>query len=95
MLQGTLYALGHGLVVTVLGIIAIVAAEFLPDWIDPVMERIVENVDRSAEVEAVTAGAKRTKADDNQWEWALPRLMLVLAVPAMAQGARGGEEGQL
>ena len=27
--------------------------------------------------------------------WALLRLMLVLAVPALAQGARGGEEGQL
>jgi high-affinity nickel-transport protein len=38
---GTLYALGHGLVVTVLGVIAIVAAEFLPSWIDGVMERIV------------------------------------------------------
>ena len=37
----TLYALGHGLVVTVLGIIAILAAEVLPDWIDPIMERLV------------------------------------------------------
>src|SRR5688500_7110894 len=38
---GTLYALGHGLVVTVLGVLAIVAAEFLPDWVDPIMERLV------------------------------------------------------
>ena len=41
LLLGTLYAVGHGLVVTVLGLIAIVAAAFLPDWIDPVMGRIV------------------------------------------------------
>ncbi len=40
-LLGTLYALGHGSVVTVLGIIAILAAEVLPDWVDPVMERVV------------------------------------------------------
>ena len=38
---GSLYALGHGLVVTVLGIIAILAAEVLPDWVDPIMERLV------------------------------------------------------
>ena len=38
---GTLYALGHGLVVTLLGVTAIVAAEFLPSWIDGVMERVV------------------------------------------------------
>ena len=37
----TLYALGHGLVVTVLGMIAILAAEVLPDWVDPIMERLV------------------------------------------------------
>lgn len=41
ILLGTLYALGHGLVVTILGLTAILAAEVLPDWIDPVMERIV------------------------------------------------------
>ena len=28
-------------------------------------------------------------------QWALPWLILVLAVPALAQEARGGEEGQL
>jgi high-affinity nickel-transport protein len=38
---GSLYALGHGLVVTVLGVIAILAAEVLPDWVDPIMERLV------------------------------------------------------
>jgi high-affinity nickel-transport protein len=38
---GTLYALGHGSVVFALGMIAILAAEILPDWVDPVMERIV------------------------------------------------------
>jgi len=38
---GTLYALGHGLVVTVLGVLAILAAEVLPDWVDPIMERVV------------------------------------------------------
>ena len=38
---GTLYAVGHGTVVTVLGIVAIVASGFLPAWIDPIMERVV------------------------------------------------------
>ncbi|HEY5624934.1 MAG TPA: hypothetical protein VIT93_00445 [Dehalococcoidia bacterium] len=38
---GSLYALGHGSIVFVLGVLAIVAREFLPDWIDPVMERVV------------------------------------------------------
>ncbi len=38
---GTLYAVGHGTVVTVLGILAIVASEFLPEWIDPIMGRVV------------------------------------------------------
>lgn len=37
----SLYALGHGTVVTVLGLLAILASEFLPSWIDPVMERVV------------------------------------------------------
>ena len=41
LLLGTMYALGHGAVVLVLGLIAILAREFLPDWIDPIMERIV------------------------------------------------------
>ncbi len=38
---GSLYALGHGAVVVLLGVIAIIAAEVLPDWIDPVMEKVV------------------------------------------------------
>ncbi len=41
LLLGTMYALGHGSVVFVLGLLAILAREFLPDWIDPVMERVV------------------------------------------------------
>jgi high-affinity nickel-transport protein len=41
LLLGTMYALGHGAVVLVLGLIAILAREFLPDWIDPIMERVV------------------------------------------------------
>jgi high-affinity nickel-transport protein len=38
---GTLYALGHGSMVVFLGLLAILAREILPDWIDPVMERVV------------------------------------------------------
>ncbi len=38
---GSLYALGHGSIVFLLGMLAIVAREFLPDWIDPLMERVV------------------------------------------------------
>lgn len=41
LLLGSLYALGHAAVVTVLGLLAILASEFLPDWIDPVMGRVV------------------------------------------------------
>ncbi len=41
MLFGTLYALGHALVVLVLGIVAILAGERLPDSVDKVMTRIV------------------------------------------------------
>ncbi len=38
---GTLYALGHGLVVVVLGIAALMFGALLPDWLDPLMGRIV------------------------------------------------------
>ncbi len=38
---GTLYALGHGLVVVVLGMAAITFGALLPDWLDPIMGRIV------------------------------------------------------
>lgn len=41
LVMGTLYALGHGSVVVVLGLLAILASEILPDWIDPIMERVV------------------------------------------------------
>jgi high-affinity nickel-transport protein len=36
-----MYALGHGSMVVVLGLAAILFNEILPDWIDPVMERVV------------------------------------------------------
>ena len=38
---GTLYALGHGAVVIALGIAAIAFSALLPDWLDPIMSRIV------------------------------------------------------
>lgn len=38
---GTMYALGHGTVVTCLGLLAILAASVLPAWVDPLMERVV------------------------------------------------------
>ncbi len=41
IILGSLYAIGHGTMVTILGVLAILAAGFLPDWIDPIMERVV------------------------------------------------------
>ncbi|HET8943979.1 MAG TPA: hypothetical protein VFO59_04290 [Dehalococcoidia bacterium] len=41
LVLGTMYALGHGGVVFVLGLAAILAREFLPGWIDPIMEKVV------------------------------------------------------
>jgi hypothetical protein len=38
---GTLYALGHGVVVIALGILALSFGALLPDWIDPIMGRLV------------------------------------------------------
>jgi high-affinity nickel-transport protein len=38
---GTLYALGHGAVVVALGIVAIAFGALLPEWLDPLMGRIV------------------------------------------------------
>lgn len=38
---GTLYALGHGAVVIALGIAALTFGALLPDWLDPIMGRIV------------------------------------------------------
>lgn len=37
----TLYALGHAFVVVTLGLLAIWAGTVLPQWVDPIMERIV------------------------------------------------------
>lgn len=37
--------------------------------------RVVETVPAGAEVEAVTAGGRRTKQDGNQWEWEVGTLM--------------------
>ena len=38
---GTLYAVGHGFVVIVVGIAAILFGALLPNWLDPIMGRIV------------------------------------------------------
>ena len=38
---GTLYAVGHGLVVIALGIAALLFGALLPDWLDPIMGRVV------------------------------------------------------
>jgi hypothetical protein len=38
---GTLYALGHGLVVIALGLAALAFDAILPDWLDPIMGRVV------------------------------------------------------
>ncbi|MPZ14555.1 MAG: hypothetical protein GEU73_09055 [Chloroflexi bacterium] len=40
-LLATLYAVGHASVVVVLGLLAIRASTLLPDWVGPVMERVV------------------------------------------------------
>ena len=41
VLLGSLYALGHALVVAVLGSAALLFGALLPDWLDPIMGRIV------------------------------------------------------
>lgn len=38
---GTLYALGHALVVFALGMLALAFGAILPDWVDPIMGRVV------------------------------------------------------
>lgn len=38
---GTLYALGHAIVVALLGLAALVFGAILPDWVDPIMGRVV------------------------------------------------------
>src|SRR5437588_698947 len=37
LLLGSLYALGHGTVVAVLGLLALAFGAVLPDWVDPIM----------------------------------------------------------
>lgn len=41
LLLGTLYALGHALVVVILGLAALTFGAVLPDWVDPIMSRVV------------------------------------------------------
>jgi high-affinity nickel-transport protein len=41
ILLGTLYALGHAAVVAALGLVALVFGALLPDWVDPIMSRVV------------------------------------------------------
>ena len=41
VLLGTLYALGHALVVVILGLAVLMFGAALPDWIDPVMSKVV------------------------------------------------------
>jgi high-affinity nickel-transport protein len=41
ILLGTLYALGHALVVAVLGLAALLFGAVLPEWVDPIMGRVV------------------------------------------------------
>jgi hypothetical protein len=37
----TLYALGHALMVVVLGVAALLFATILPEWVDPILEKVV------------------------------------------------------
>ena len=41
LILGSLYALGHAAVVVVLGLLALTFGAILPDWIDPIMGRVV------------------------------------------------------
>jgi hypothetical protein len=41
VILGTLYALGHALVVLILGLAALLLGAALPEWIDPIMSRVV------------------------------------------------------
>lgn len=38
---GTLYALGHASMVVVLGVAALLFAAILPEWVDPILEKVV------------------------------------------------------
>ncbi len=41
MALASLYALGHATVVVILGIIALSVGAILPDWVDPILEKVV------------------------------------------------------
>ena len=41
LVLGTLYAIGHALVVLILGSLALMFGTVLPDWVDPIMGRVV------------------------------------------------------
>jgi hypothetical protein len=41
LLLGSLYALGHATVVALLGLLALAFGAVLPDWVDPIMGRVV------------------------------------------------------
>src|SRR5262249_16449051 len=41
LLLGSLYALGHATVVAALGLLALAFGAVLPDWVDPIMGRVV------------------------------------------------------
>lgn len=41
IILGTLYAVGHASVVAALGLLALLFGALLPDWVDPIMERLV------------------------------------------------------
>jgi high-affinity nickel permease len=41
LILGSLYALGHATVVSVLGLLALAFGAVLPDWVDPIMGRVV------------------------------------------------------
>lgn len=41
LLLGSLYALGHATVVVILGLLALTFGAVLPDWVDPIMGRVV------------------------------------------------------
>jgi High-affinity nickel permease len=41
VILGTLYALGHATVVVIIGAAALSVGAQLPDWVDPIMERVV------------------------------------------------------
>ncbi len=38
---GSLYALGHASVVVVLGVLALLVGAVLPDWVDPILQKVV------------------------------------------------------